>query len=113
MKLTRKINKDMNCVESNEKYKDLPERLLRNIIIIAEKKNPSSSETRKVRDSGGPIDGEVKEIFDVEAMGRKMTYVPSCFLWRSPGVRRGSMPDILFLENRTYWKMSLFELSAK
>lgn len=113
MKLTRKISKDMNCGESNEKYKDLPERLLRNIIIIAEKKKSKFIRNKKGAGFGGPIDGEVKEIFDVEAMGRKMTYVPSCFLWRSPGVQRGSMPDILFLENRTYWKMSLFELSAK
>lgn len=74
------------------------QRLLRNIIIAAKKKkNPSSLETRKVQDSGGPIDGELKEIFDDEAMSTTMTYVHSCFPWRNPGVQRGSVPDILFM----------------
>lgn len=37
MKLTRKVNKNVNSGKLNEKYKDLPERL-RNIILIARKK---------------------------------------------------------------------------
>lgn len=98
MKLTRKVNKDMNCGKSNEKYKDLPETLEKHHNSSEKKKkNPSSLETRKVQDSGGPIDGELKEIFDDEAMSTTMTYVHSCFPWRNPGVQRGSVPDILFM----------------
>lgn len=61
-------------------------------------------------ESGGPVDEEVKEIFDDEAMSRKLDDL-CAFLFpmeepRSP--KRFPVPDILFMENRTPWKVCLY-----
>lgn len=94
MKNTRTCQRDSEKHHTNSKEK---------------KKIPSSSETRRVLDFGGPVDEEVKEIFDDEAMSRKLDYL-CAFLFpmeesRSP--KRFPVPDFLFIENKTHWKICL------
>lgn len=69
-----------------------------------------SSETRKVQESVGPIDEEVKEILDDEATSRKLDDLWA-FLYpveESRSLKRFPVPDILFMENKTYWKFCLY-----
>lgn len=68
---------------------------------------PSTSEARKVLESGGPIDDEeVKEIFDDEAISRKLNDLRA-YLFTVEEPKEAPMPEILFMRNRTHWKICL------
>lgn len=69
---------------------------------------PSTSEARKLLESGGPIDDEeVREIFDDEAISRKLNDL-CAFLFTVEETKEVPMPEILFMGKRTHWKICLW-----
>lgn len=114
LKLTQKVNKNMNCHiqvrwEIQETFSN---------IKLLPKLNDKlfSKHVIRLLESGGSVDDdEVKEVFDDEAIRRKLRDL-CAFLFTVEESKEVPLPEILFMGRRTHWKISqqrVFQENAK